>query len=72
MANELSNNQLSKIVRGFQEIIDRQQEEIEGLKLRMTLVENSTRRNFDEMANTKQLVAHVSGRGMGSTVHAGE
>lgn len=67
--SEFTNGQLTKIVKGFQELIDRQGREIEALKLQAELQANSLRRCFAELENTKQMTAHVMGRGMGSTVH---
>jgi hypothetical protein len=64
-----TNKQLTKIVRGFQEIIDRQGREIEAQRIRLELAEGSLRRLMNEITNAKQMFAHVSGRGMGSTVH---
>jgi cystathionine beta-lyase/cystathionine gamma-synthase len=42
---------------------------VNDLELRMTTQENNAAIIKAELINSKQLVAHLSGRGMGSTVH---
>ena len=37
---------------------------------RISLLEGNIARLQAEIMNTKQLIAHIGGRGMGSTVHA--
>lgn len=70
---EFTNGQLTKIVKGFQTMIDAQANEIKAQRIRIELLENTTHTLRAELQNTKQLYAHLHGRGMGSTVHnAGE
>jgi hypothetical protein len=66
---EFTNGQLTKIVKGFQNMIDAQAKEVEAQRIRIELLENTTRALRAELLNTKQLYAHLHGRGMGSTVH---
>ena len=44
-----------------------QQEEINALRVRLNLMENNLQTLRAELQNTKQLMGHLSGRGMGST-----
>lgn len=64
-----TNGQLTKIVKGFAEMLTRLQEDNEAQRLRIQFLENNHRNLLNEMQNVKQTVAFTNGRGMGSTVH---
>lgn len=53
----------------IQDALNRQGKAISDLMERVQMLEGNVARLHAEIANTKQLAAHLHGRGMGSTVH---
>lgn len=53
----------------IQDVLNEQAATIRELQQKQTMMEGNVARLMAEIMNTKQLVAHVGGRGMGSTVH---
>jgi len=53
----------------IQNVLNDQAKIIRTQNQRLTLLENNLATLRAEILNTKQLFAHVNGRGMGSTVH---
>ncbi len=71
MSNEFTNGQLTKIVKGQADIITKMQETINHQQARIDLLDGNVHRLMAEIANAKNVMAHVSGRGMGPTVQEG-
>lgn len=53
----------------IQNIMNDQAKALRDLQQKVTLLEGNVARLQAEIINTKQLAAHLGGRGMGSTVH---
>ena len=53
----------------IQNVLNEQAKVIRDQAERLTMLEGTVATLRADILNTKQLVAHVSGRGMGSTVH---
>lgn len=53
----------------IQDALNRQGQAISSMMERITMLEGNVARLQAEIENTKQLAAHLHGRGMGSTVH---
>lgn len=53
----------------IQNILNEQAKTIRDQAERLTMLEGNVARLTAEIQNTKQMAAHLHGRGMGSTVH---
>jgi predicted RNase H-like nuclease (RuvC/YqgF family) len=60
---------VEKNIMGLAQMVTDVQKEFDSLKMLVQLQGNQIRMLGSELANLKQLNAHLLGRGMGSTVH---
>lgn len=65
----MTEGQVEKTIKGLANMLTVLQEQNEKLQEKVHRLENAVVILNADLTNTKQLVAHTMGRGMGSTVH---
>jgi hypothetical protein len=63
---------IEKNFEAIRTVLNAQGKTIRDLQEQVKFLEGNVSRLQAEIINTKQLVAHIGGRGMGSTVHHGD